>query len=210
MIKLNKDILLIDLDGTFVSINTFHKWIKFLFIQELKKMHIISLLKILKIIILRLTKTFTHAQMKFAILQLSEKVIRSPEIVNFVNSLDKYVSTDILKKLKDDTSISILATAAPLIYAKQIKEKYHFDYVLATEYTDEKNWAENIKEIKRTSYHKLLEKQDITPKNVVLYTDHHDDLPLMQVSNLIYLVNASEKTINLISDKNILVKCINL
>ena len=205
---MDKILLIIDLDGTFVSVNTFHKWMKFLFLEELKKFHLVSVIKILTIIFLRLTKKITHAEMKFRILKLSEKNISKEQINTFVDTLDAYANQSILAKLQDLSARTVLATAAPLLYAEAIKEKYNFDDVIATEYTYVEEWRENIKEEKRNSYLKLLQNKAIDPKKVILYTDHHDDLPLMKISDFTYLVQPSKITIQLAEDTNILFKVI--
>ena len=202
-IKLDKQLLIIDLDGTFVSVNTFHKWMKFLFIEELKKLHFISLFKILKIVGLRLIKSITHAQMKFSILQISEQNITTIQIEKFVDSLDIFVHHTILDLLERKNAISILATAAPLLYAQQIKEKYNFDYVIATEDTQQVNWEENLRERKKKNLLALLKTNSLSNTKSTIYTDHHDDLPLIDYVNYTYLVNPTNSTIQYLNNRKI-------
>ena len=181
---------------------------KFLFLEELKQFHFTSVIKILNIIFLRLTKNITHREMKFRILKLSEKNISKQQINTFVDTLDVYVNQTILTKLQDVSTRTLLATAAPLLYAQAIKEKYHFNDVIATEYTHVEEWRENIKEEKKKSYLKLLHDKAIDPKKVILYSDHHDDLPLMKISDFTYLVHPSKSTKNAAKDANISFKII--
>jgi len=202
-IKLDKQLLIIDLDGTFVSVNTFHKWMKFIFIEELKRLHFISVFKILKIVGLRFTKSINHAQMKFAILELSEQNITTTQIDAFVNTLDTYVNHTILEQLQKKCGTSILATAAPLLYAKQIKEKYYFDYVIATPSTKVSPWKENIKDEKSKNVSILLESQHLSYQTSILYTDHHDDTPLIRYTQKTYLINPSIETKDKLEDENI-------
>ena len=203
---MSKKIIVIDLDGTFVSVNTFHKWMIFVTILAFKKLRFISLLNILKIILLRAIKKINHAQMKVAILKISEKFIKNKDIKNFVQSLDKYVHQDILKRLDKDNTINILATGAPQIYAQEIKEKYGFDYEISTPPTTIKPWKENLKEEKKKNLLALLERENLTSKVESLYTDHHDDLPLMVYAEFTYLVNASEETLKKIKNAKIALK----
>jgi len=203
MIKLDKTIIVIDLDGTFVNVNTFHKWMKFVFFEALKKFHFISVIQILKIVFLRYLKYIDHSEMKYSILKISENITSEKQIITFVRSLNTYVNHTILKTMKDELSITILATAAPILYAQTIKEIYQFDYVIATGNTDEIEWKENIREEKKTNLISLLEKYSLGNQISILYTDHHDDLPLMKFSDLTYLVNASNETIKLTLDANI-------
>jgi len=186
--------VLIDLDGTFVSVNTFHKWMKFLFIEELKKFHLISVFTILKIVFLRSMKKIDHSKMKFSILKISEQTMDEKQIETFVQSLHPYVNNDLLLILENDCNTTILATAAPILYAQEIQKVYNFDHVIATGKTSEIEWKENIKEEKKKNVISLLKQHNLNNERSILYTDHHDDLPLMRYSNFTYLINASEET----------------
>jgi uncharacterized protein YaaW (UPF0174 family) len=97
----------------------------FLAKQSFKKLALISLVKIFYIIILRAFKRINHAQMKIAILKISEKLMSEEEIKSFVKSLDKYVNKEILELINSKETITILATAAPQIYAKKLSEVYN-------------------------------------------------------------------------------------
>ena len=97
----------------------------------------------------------------------------------------------------------MLATAAPMQYAKYIQEAYHFDYVIATESTSEKDWKENIREEKKKNLVRLFQQYHLHEQISILYTDHHDDLPLMKDANLTYLVNPSKESEQYILDANI-------
>ncbi|MBA1419385.1 MAG: haloacid dehalogenase-like hydrolase [Epsilonproteobacteria bacterium] len=200
---MDKTLLIIDLDGTFVSVNTFHKWMKFLFLEELKRFHFISIVKILYTIFLRLIKKITHKQMKFTVLKISEKNINKKQIARFVDTLDTYVNQTILKNLHHTDNRTLLATAAPLLYAEAIKDKYQFDDVIATPYTTVRVWKENIKEEKKNAYLKFLQTHALHPSKVILYTDHHDDFPLMAINDFTYLVQPSERTIMAARESNI-------
>ena len=195
--------IIIDLDGTFVRVNTFHKWMKFLFVEALKKVQLVSVIKILTIITLRYTKRIDHAKMKYRILEISEQIIEKNQIIQFVKTLDPYIHQDLFKIIQDKSHITILATAAPVLYAQSIKDIYHFDFLLATNDTTHFPWQENIREEKAKNVEKLFEQHTWDSEKSILYTDHHDDIPLMQMVSLTYLVNASEKTKILTRDAKI-------
>jgi len=199
-IKLDKQIILIDLDGTFVNVNTFHKWMKFLFIEAVKKFQLVSVIKILTIIVLRYTKRINHAKMKYKILEISEEIITQAQITHFVQTLAPYVNQQLLNILQDSDTTTILATAAPLFYAQSIKEMYHFDFVVATDDLRQSPWQENIREIKAKNIKKLFDEKCFDTQDAVLYTDHHDDIPLMNIVSVTYLINASEKTKRLVNE----------
>lgn len=195
---------MIDLDGTFVNVNTFHQWMKFLFIEELKKFHILTLLNILRHALLRYLKLTDHAQMKFSILSISEQKTDQEQIEKFVKSLHAYVNPTILDILSKKESITILATAAPAIYANTIQNIYDFDHIIATPETNYEPWEENIREIKKRNLMSLMEEHSLGEKISILYTDHHDDLSLMKESDFTYLVNPSETTKSIVSEAKII------
>jgi len=203
---LDKKIVVIDLDGTFVSVNTFHKWMKFLFIESIKKFHLIVLIQILISAFLRYLKVIDHSQMKFTILSISEKTMSHQQRVSFVHSLEPYINDKILKVMQNEDDIYILATAAPILYAEIIKKHYPFTYVIATNETnstDSSAWKENIRDEKKKNLMTLLQKHALNNQISVLYTDHHDDLPLMKCSNITYLVDPSDNTKEIVLDSNI-------
>jgi len=202
-IKLNNNIVVVDLDGTFVSVNTFHKWIKFLFIEEVKHIHFSSVFQILRIISMRYLKLINHSEMKFKILKISEQAINEKQIITFVQSLHKYVNHDVLTFIKSKPSTTILATAAPLLYAEKFKDIYSFQYILATPYTGSDNWEENIRNIKKKNLISLLKTYGLNQQVSIFFTDHYDDLPIMKYADLTYLINPNDKTINLTKKENI-------
>ena len=144
--------------------------------------------------------------MKFSILKISENLISEKQIITFVKSLHTYINQNILKTMRDESYITILATAAPILYSQTIKERYEFDYLIATGHTNKGEWKENIREEKKGNLITLLEKYSLGNQISILYTDHHDDIPLMKFSDLTYLVNASEETKKRTHSENITFK----
>jgi len=205
---LHKHIKIIDLDGTFVSVNTFHMWMKFLFTQTVKKFQFITSMKILTIIALRYTKRINHATMKYKILQISENIITQKQIQHFIKSLQPYVHPKLLSMVQAPDTLTVLATAAPLLYAQSIKEMYGFDFVLATPYTTDTPWQENIRTHKAKNLQTLFTQQHLDAQQATLYTDHYDDIPLMKLVLETCLVNASETTKQKVKDAHIQTVCL--
>jgi len=205
---LHKHIKIIDLDGTFVSVNTFHRWMKFLFMQTVKKFQFISSLKILFVIALRYTKQIDHATMKYKVLQISENIITQKQIQHFVESVQPYVHPKLLSMVQAPETLTVLATAAPLLYAQSIKEMYGFDFVLATPHTTDTPWQENIRTHKAKNLHTLFMQQHLDAEQATLYTDHYDDIPLMKLVLETSLVNASETTKQKVEDAHIQTVCL--
>jgi phosphoserine phosphatase len=202
-IILYKKIVVIDLDGTFVSVNSFHKWMLFLIKQSLKKRTLRTLLKLMNIIRCRALKKINHAQMKYAILEISEKIVKEREIEQFVKHLDRVIHQGLLKIVEEKKAITILATGAPEIYAKKLSQLYGFDYHICTPSTKIQPWRENLKEVKKENLLQLLQKENLPPHVDQLFTDHHDDLPLMRIAKKVYLVNPSEETLERVTKEGV-------
>lgn len=200
---MNKKNVIIDLDGTLFDCNTFHKWMKFSFIEQLKHFDFIYPSKIGYYALLRLSKRIDHTKMKFLILKESEKITNKAYIHKFVDSISLYINKTVQTVLFDKNKTFILATAAPKLYSESIALKYGFDYVISTKDTSRKPWSENIREEKKKNVFLLLEENKLDTKIYELYTDHHDDLPLMKCSEYTYLVNANEKTKTIAKENNI-------
>jgi len=197
----SKKIVVIDLDGTLVSINSFHKWMIFIFKKSLITNRIDSC-KIIYSILKRFVKLTTHKQMKYSILQISEKEIYLKYIDEFVEELSVYVNTKVMSYLDDTNNVTILATAAPLVYVELFSKKFKFDYTTATPLSSDENWFENIRGKKKETLNKVLLSIDKNHCDLVV-SDHHDDIGIMELSKNILLVNPSEKSIALLEEKNI-------
>jgi len=195
------EINVIDLDGTLLRTNTFHKWMLFLLKKSFFKYPQDSL-KLIYIASLRLSKQITHTQMKYKVLQISEAQHFKKYIDDFVGTLDIYLNNEVLKFVKNDNTINILATAAPELYANKIADIYGFEYCLATPSTNNKQWYENIREKKKNTLLTLMNSMKIDKVDIVI-TDHHDDIPIMKLANQILLVAPSKQTIQLL-EKNII------
>ncbi len=189
-------VIVVDLDGTLLSVNTFHKWMIFLFKKSLLKNPLDSV-KILAIIAFRLIKVYNHKEMKYRILQISEATRYKKYLDEFVDELDAHLNDEVLQLIKENDVISVLATAAPSLYARRVADRYGFIHCVATPESSAQIWFENIKEKKRESLEKLLDSIEIKEVDIVL-SDHHDDIPIMEMAKKVYLVNASHETRTLI------------
>lgn len=194
--------VVVDLDGTLLNTNTFHKWIFFCLRKSLF-FNIIDTVKILYFIILRLCRIDTHKQLKYNILKITEKENYIVLINDFLISLEKYINNEVLEFLEDKNGTYILATAAPEIYTKHISKKYNFNFEVSTPSIYKKDWYENIKNIKKENLFKLLKKENVTFNIDIFFTDHHDDIYLARISRKTILVNPSSKTIKVFDDSKI-------
>lgn len=196
-------IVVVDLDGTLISTNSFHKWMIYLFKKTLIY-NLFDTVKILYIVFLRIFKIITHSQMKYKILSISESLRYSDIVDDFIEQLDTYINQEVLKFTKNtgQNQINILATAAPEIYAKRIASKYGFQYCISTPAISKNNWYENIRDRKRKTLKNLLNTLNLNYIDIVL-SDHHDDIAIMKLAKKIYLVNATKRTKNFLKENQL-------
>lgn len=188
---MKKKVLVVDLDGTLYTINTFHYFLKFLIFYCIKHFNIVLLLKIVGILALRLFKKITHAKMKYDILRsISNRI--NVDYQNFVEGIA--LKKRSIPVMHDDRfEIKILATAAPSCYANIIAEKENFHKCLGTDFpkTGFNDAYENIKAVKRNNVVNYLKSKGIIEIEVFV-TDHIDDLPLMKLAKRNLIVNPNE------------------
>ncbi|OBQ55504.1 hypothetical protein VQ01_08595 [Tamlana sp. s12] len=140
--------------------------------------------------------------MKYSILALLQNR-QDFNYTKFVESLPKNKRTDI-QCLNNSNSLKILATAAPLCYAKIIAEKEGFNYCIATEFTNVpfSGDFENVSLTKKRNVLDFLEAQGLKKIDVFI-TDHLDDLPLIKVSNQNVVVQPYKEFLEVLNQENI-------
>jgi phosphoserine phosphatase len=190
-----KKVLVVDLDGTLFTVNTFHYFIKYLLLYSVANFNLVLLFKIVSAVLFRLLRITTHAKMKYHIL----KAIANKTDLNY----NKFVKSISLKKrnlsiLKDTSfDVKILATAAPSCYANSIAKNEQFHVCLGTNFPNSNfdNDFENIKAVKKSNVIKYLANIGLTEIDT-LVTDHIDDLPLMKLAkhNIIVAPNTLLQT----------------
>ena len=199
---MKKKVLVVDLDGTLYTINTFHHFLKFLIIYAVKNFRIVLAFKIGIVIVFRLLKIITHAKLKYNIL----KIIASRRDIDY----QKFVSGIQLNKrnleLLNDHSfdIKILATAAPSCYAELIAKNENLDACLGTDFPKLEFYSEfeNIKETKKNSLINYLQLKGITEIDAFV-TDHEDDLPILKIANRNIVVSPNNEFKQLLIKNNI-------
>jgi len=182
---MNKKIVVIDLDGTLIKSNSFHKWILFMLKKSFFRNRM-DFLKLSFIVVKRAFKLITHTQMKYNILKISEKKCYVSEVDEFIFSLEKDINENVLEII-DKNNINILATAAPEIYAKKFAEKLKFNFWSTTPNTYTNKWFENIRQNKAISLQKILERLGRERCDLVV-SDHSDDYEIMKLSKEVVFV----------------------
>lgn len=189
----------IDLDRTLCNLNTFNIYIKYL-LQEYS-IHPLLFSELIIWIIARKLRIVSHASFKYHILSrftpVSEKTLEKLVEKIYINR--NQLVCDILEKSKQNNLFTILATAAPEAYAKDIAQRFGFDFCVATPNPEKgKEWYETRGIIKRDHVIQLSEKHSFIIDLAI--SDHDDDTPLLRAATNALLVNT--KNNELINYKN--------
>lgn len=175
--------VVIDLDGTLLLGNSFERYYFFLLRRAFQEGRLLCLLRLLALLLGRKLRFYSHSCFKQRVLM--QKGLDEQQLQIFVDTLVKEVNPEVLELYKDYRSrdyYTCLATAAPLVYARIIGDKFGFDAVCATasvngNYADG-SWVENIRENKLAYVDSFLARKGVSIDVVI--TDHHDDLPLIK------------------------------
>ena len=180
--------LVLDLDGTLYSINTFHYFIRYILWQSLIRFKLILFINISTPLLLRILRVISHSKMKYIVL----RTIRDRTDIDyndFTSNIKKF-----RRKLNfgdhRQFDLKILATAAPDCYSSIIAKENDIGICCATNFPqrDHSKNFENIREVKKANVMKILNSYKVDQIDT-LVTDHIDDLPLMKVSKHVIIIN---------------------
>lgn len=188
-------IVVYDLDGTISKINTFKAWIIFSFLYALVKFNIRDFFAMCKLISQRVSKKINRLTFKEKLLNLQKTDKWEGAGETFaVKVLPLFIRHEMMSH--DKFEVRLLATAAPAIYVMPFIMKYsYFTDVVCSDFDEHGVFYETLANVKYDSVFKLLKDRTID----LFYTDHHDDIPLMEVACKTILVFPSVETINKIS-----------
>ncbi len=181
-----KQAIIIDLDGTLLRTNTFSDYILYSCCQSLRSCRLDLVFLLLSLSLFRKLRIITHARMKYLILRHTTTFMQAHNrLQSFVTRELTYENPTVVAHLRHYYSLSyvtVLATAAPSLYAQMIASHYHFDHCLATPSATApySQWRENKKQEKLHNVQKTL----ITAQAEisVVITDHSDDQPLLEAN----------------------------
>lgn len=179
-----------DLDGTLISINSFHLWLRYLLCWAVRRVRILIITQLFWYSALRLLGVINHIVLKKAILRLSHQV-PIPERIIFGQKLMQYVRPELLAKMqqhKKDGFTVVIATAALDLYLVGFKQLCEVDAILATSSELSSSWQENLKAQK---LHNIRSCYGSDALIVYAYSDHSDDLPLLKAAKYAIVVAPS-------------------
>ena len=128
-----------------------------------------------------------------------DAVVRDPQAgVLLVAELERLVRPnlrDILDSVARQQVCAVLATAAAAEYAMLLGEKLGFQHILATPPLRD-NHQQNVGSVKRDRTLAFLATQGWSERPRIFFTDHEEDLPLIQVSDkIIWLGSDSSRAL---------------
>ena len=199
--------VVIDLDRTLLTINTFKCYILFVSKLACRKGRLDIAFALTFWVGLRKCRLTTHEKMKLHILKHSAHFMNRKRLNDFVDSILLFRNEKVYKcalTYRKQGFFLCLSTAAPFSYASLIAERLSFDSVCATPMPSQvQDWRENVREIKCKNTLKQLEEHHLTLE--ILMTDHYDDISLLKENkgeNI--LINPSDKTLCMINQHHII------
>ena len=189
-------VFIVDLDGTLIDANSWHFFIKCLVVHSITHISIfstISVIKIVSISILRKLNLYSHNRMKMDLQRIWNKFEKKGHKAALKRHVENYLSKVLRVELveyillnREEGDKVILATAAPEEYVTLIAELLPFvDFVVATpRLSKNSDWYHNIGENKLRSIFELIQDNDV---EIVSFTDHEDDIPLIYNSHTSFI-----------------------
>ncbi|MBB3330949.1 phosphoserine phosphatase [Halomonas campaniensis] len=178
-----------DFDGTLLKKHSFPMWVFYIVRCSFKKGDIPVFFRFSSALALRWAGVISSSQFKTFLMRKSYPVEYD---TLFVESLKVHVNPLVVERISEIDGYHVLSSASPLSYLEHVAEAFNvkFDKVLGS-YVCGGVLFENYAENKVLALHEVIDFAD----DVVLFTDHHMDLPLMKISDEVFLVNPSKKTL---------------
>jgi phosphoserine phosphatase len=191
-----RKLLIVDLDGTVLSVNSFHRW--YLFLACARFPHLapaaraeVAWASVMALVWRKLGR-IDHARFKWRMQRLWQRAVRDDAGVSvrcLVDDLLRYVRPEMKETLAAIAAgdvDAVLATAAAGDYAYALGQALGFTHVLATPAMRGQHDPENIGEAKRNAVLSFLAAQGWEDRPRILVTDHRDDLPLIRVCDAVH------------------------
>jgi phosphoserine phosphatase len=185
-------ILVFDLDGTILSVNSFPRWAGFLMAGRIPSLGAAARLRlawdIAVLIGRRKLHRMSHDALSRALEETWHRYAAPAAAATFQARLHRHVRPNmrpILKLMAGGQMDAVMATAAAACYAVGFGLDLGFRHVLATPELRGPDEPMNIGPRKRQRVRDLLIRNGWQDRPQILFTDHIDDLPLMRDSHLV-------------------------
>lgn len=201
------DLLVVDLDGTYSRFNTFSRFVSYLISDRLSHCDYRCVMRIVWQVVLRKLRCISHAEAKEGIMRSSLNVFGEMDefYSHFVRKLAPAVNEQVdglVREYQARGAKVVLATAAPAQYAVPFAREHGFDYCIASDSSDLGSQFYECKgENKLNRIEELARRRGLRIAGII--TDHEDDMPLLKVAPVRYLVSPSSATVKTIRNSGI-------
>lgn len=179
-------VLIIDLDETLLSINSFPLWAKYFLFKKFSSLNYgqrgILKLKAAKIFAQRKMLRHDHATTKTALQKLWLEAGDEIALANILSGLEQKIRPNmrgVIRLISSGEIDALLATAAASQYARPFARNTGFTHVTATDIGEKENRGEE----KSRSTIEFLEKQGWLGRKKIFFTDHLEDMPFILKSD---------------------------
>jgi phosphoserine phosphatase len=191
-----RSVMVFDLDGTVLRVNSFPLWAVYLLKARFPHLGPAQRLAISLragwTLAARKAGLIGHETLKWRLQRLWRQATagdgRAAER-EFTRKLQGYVRpelADVLAAVARGQVDAVLATAAAADYAQALGQALGFSHVLATPSGRPAVTPSNVGEHKRDAVLAFLKRQGWQGRPLTLFTDHVDDLPLIRISDTVY------------------------
>jgi phosphoserine phosphatase len=185
-------VLIFDLDGTILRVNSFPLWVRHLLFGRLSGMgprrRAALSAQTLLLLIRRKLGRMKHDELQRRLQLAWRSAVSTYTDDNFVVALLGHVRSNLqplLDRAAAERLDTVLATAAAAEYAEELGQRLGFRDVLATKSDRAVGEPSNSGVQKQRVVSRLLRERDWQSRKLILFTDHSDDVPLMQLCNVV-------------------------
>lgn len=189
-------LIIFDLDGTILSVNSFRVWTLFMMRGRFSHMNILGRLAVtggaVAAVAARKARLISHDRLKHYMQRLWQRAVRGDAGASeqrLAEELMAFVRPElvgILAAVAAGKVEAVMATAAAGDYAYCLGRRLGFKHILATPPVCDVAREENIGERKAAGVLKLIKERGWGRYTRVLFTDHRDDLPLARICHAVY------------------------
>jgi len=191
-------VFVFDLDGTILDCNSFPHWVLFLLTGRMSSLRPGQRARLsvrtARLLLSRKLFRLSHDELQRR-LQAASADVGPADVDRFVTALllrARPSLRSLLNILAADCTDAVLATAAVADYAEPLGRQLGFRHVLATDRGRHLGECANSGSAKRESVARFLRAAGWSGRPFILFTDHVDDLPLMQDSALVCWFGSSD------------------
>jgi phosphoserine phosphatase len=195
-------IVVIDLDKTLLTVDSYPKWAFFLLRRAIATIDPRTFILVFSYTTLRALRVYDHLTYKKKLMMLNNRDDLNQEFAKSLAPFFRKTVLDYIKNIKNDHTNAkfILSTAAPINYIEHLPAILPFkvEHLFASK-IENKVLVENSGQAKVDSFQKVYPNS----KCDIFMTDHSDDLPMMKFSDKVVLVGPSQSTIDMVKNRGI-------